>query len=107
MTNRYDKIARLTMRWALPTAAILLPGGFVLLAVGWFCKRVATRPGTAPLPPATTNPIESPEFMAIVRANLTTARADAHCACIRHGAMRRLPAAASLASPAPRAAVLQ
>lgn len=107
VTRRYDNFARLTLRWAIPTAAILLPGGFVLLAFGWVFKRVATRPVKAPAPPATTDPIQSPEFMAIVRANMTTARADLHCACIRHGAMRRSPATAAEAPRVAAAAGLQ
>jgi len=35
-----------TKRWALPVAVILLPGGFVVLAMAWACK-LFVRPASA------------------------------------------------------------
>ncbi len=104
---RYDKIARLTLRWALPAAAIILPGGFVLWAAGWCYKRVRARPVVTPVPPPTANPIASPGFMAIVRANLKSARAETSCAGIRHGTLRRIPVRATPGATEPAVTTVQ
>lgn len=38
MAIKYKKIGAVTKRWAAPIAIVLLPGGFVLLALGWMYK---------------------------------------------------------------------
>ena len=41
MTNKYHVWRAVTKRWAFPIAAVLLPGGFVVLAFSWVYKIVA------------------------------------------------------------------
>ena len=41
MTNKYQGWSAVTKRWAFPIAAILLPGGFVVLAFSWVYKIIA------------------------------------------------------------------
>jgi hypothetical protein len=99
VTAHYLRLTDFTKRWAFPAAVILLPGGFVLLAVGLACRRFLLRPALTvstkrtavkrAAPPASEIVLTSPAFLAIVRANMLHARAEDHCACIRHGAMRR------------------
>jgi hypothetical protein len=49
---KYKFFSATTKRWALPVAIILLPGGFVVMAIAWACKlfgspNPATRPANA------------------------------------------------------------
>ena len=38
MAIKYKNFSAVTKRWAVPIAIVLLPGGFVLLALGWVYK---------------------------------------------------------------------
>ena len=40
VTIKYKFLSAATKRWAFPIAAVLLPGGIVLLAFAWFYKMI-------------------------------------------------------------------
>ena len=47
VTIKYKFLSAATKRWAFPIAAVLLPGGIVLLAFAWFYKMILPKRSSA------------------------------------------------------------